>query len=361
MQLNIQNVVSIKFENLPSEYENFFQKEFNLFAKNEPPGEFDIVVSFKNDLSIPSGWQKISNYAGSTPNLFFLLDINQKKICIPFGSLDKKLVVINIEQGYLIKPNDFYVKVLEPIIKLKATQKESSFVHSSSVSLNKKGVLIAAWEHTGKTNLLLELLQNGADFMSDDLTLVDANGQIRAYPRHLNLFDYNFEAFPEIKKILSMKQLCQLKIANTIERLIKVHSTSYTDKLISLLLRFKNYKIIYNKVFPSINLRDHAKLDIALFVTRNADLNKASLEKISSEDFVEMMGTCAIYERRIFENYYLLWKFANPGKKDYLIENAFNRFQAILKSATAEIPTFHLMLPDNNQKIDLSSLHILQE
>ena len=49
-------------------------------------------------------------------------------------------------------------------------------LHSACLELDGRGILLSARTDTGKTGTVLRLLRDTARFLSDDMTIVDADG-----------------------------------------------------------------------------------------------------------------------------------------------------------------------------------------
>ena len=75
-------------------------------------------------------------------------------------------------------------------------EKEVPVLHAAASARDGRAHVFPAWAQTGKTNLQLNLLANGYDYMSDDWCPVSASGEVFAYPRYLNLYEYNFTCHP---------------------------------------------------------------------------------------------------------------------------------------------------------------------
>lgn len=89
--------------------------------------------------------------------------------------------------------------VLEPLMRVRALACGHTFVHSSTVQLDGRAVLLSAWGNTGKTNLLLHFWQNGGTMLSDDWSVLMADGRVAGYPRPVNLMNYNLDAYPALR------------------------------------------------------------------------------------------------------------------------------------------------------------------
>ena len=63
----------------------------------------------------------------------------------------------------------------------------SVFVHSGVVGWNEKAIMIPANSFAGKTTLVAELVKNGAEYYSDEYAVLDENGLVHPFPRHLSV------------------------------------------------------------------------------------------------------------------------------------------------------------------------------
>ncbi len=71
-------------------------------------------------------------------------------------------------------------------------EKDVSALHAAAVARNGQAYVFPAWAQTGKTNLQLNLLAHGYEYMADDWCPVTASGEVLGYPRSVNLLEYNF-------------------------------------------------------------------------------------------------------------------------------------------------------------------------
>ena len=61
------------------------------------------------------------------------------------------------------------------------------FVHAGVVAWKGMAVLVPAGSHKGKTTLIAELIQNGAEYYSDEYALIDKFGLVHPFPRDLSM------------------------------------------------------------------------------------------------------------------------------------------------------------------------------
>lgn len=86
-----------------------------------------------------------------------------------------------------------FFNFLEPIINYKLMDKGLCLVHASCFSLNDNGYIIHGYPYSGKTSILLRMLRDRADYVSDEMTIISKEGHAYSYPTPLNLCDYNFQ------------------------------------------------------------------------------------------------------------------------------------------------------------------------
>ena len=58
-------------------------------------------------------------------------------------------------------------------------------VHAGAVTWRGRALLLPGKTHSGKSSLVIELLRQGASYLSDEYALIDSDGLVYAYPRPL--------------------------------------------------------------------------------------------------------------------------------------------------------------------------------
>ncbi|WP_248898296.1 hypothetical protein [Haloplanus halobius] len=90
--------------------------------------------------------------------------------------------------------------IIEGELRKKLAENGMAMVHGSAVNYEGNTYLFPAWRHTGKTNVMLTLMQNGADYLGDDRVFISEGGEIYAFPTNIHLFSYNYNSFDDIRK-----------------------------------------------------------------------------------------------------------------------------------------------------------------
>ncbi len=92
-------------------------------------------------------------------------------------------------------PHVLYTNVVEPIIRWKLVEGGHALVHAACFTTGDSAHLITARTDTGKTTTMLKVLDHSAcEFVSDDLCLIDASGQVRPYPKPLTISNHTVHA-----------------------------------------------------------------------------------------------------------------------------------------------------------------------
>jgi glycosyltransferase involved in cell wall biosynthesis len=110
---------------------------------------------------------------------------------------------INIRMGQTIdikatpllrhSPHVLYTNVVEPILRWTFTQKGYALVHGACIAFDDDAYLLTARTDTGKTTTILKILDrqrresDTGSFLSDDLTLLSADGQVLTYPKPMTI------------------------------------------------------------------------------------------------------------------------------------------------------------------------------
>ena len=104
---------------------------------------------------------------------------------------------IRIEVGPLLarSPHVVYTNIVEALLRFVMVSRGKMLLHSACVELNGVGVMLSALTDTGKTATILRLLrEHGGRFLSDDMTIVDADGTARCFPKPLTISAHTLRA-----------------------------------------------------------------------------------------------------------------------------------------------------------------------
>ncbi len=98
-----------------------------------------------------------------------------------------------------------YTNVVEALLRFVLVNKGHMLLHSATVRLGEETIMLSAQTDTGKTGTILRLLQEHPDnsaFLSDDMTIIDREGEARSFPKPLTISSHTMRAVN--KKVLSL-------------------------------------------------------------------------------------------------------------------------------------------------------------
>ena len=273
---NFYDLIKLRIVSAKRKFIDFFEKEYSVFKSTEESDpDIELIqcnielnsridslkflgkdYSFNNFLTIISGIRP----------RYFLLKKRVKEMAM-IGSIGKKLLLFCRED---MLPEYIQSCVIEPLFRIYFNLQGYELIHSSCVSDGDKGYLFPAWRNTGKTSIILHLcLNENLNFISDDWTVLSKKGELLAYPKPVQIFEYNLREYPNLlHKIFSsrLKRLIfkgKLKISSRkveIGAISKNISTSCNFHTVIMPIRWSKNQI---KVSRNVNQIELAQKIVA--------------------------------------------------------------------------------------------------
>jgi dolichol-phosphate mannosyltransferase len=95
-------------------------------------------------------------------------------------------------------PHVVYTNVVEALLRFVLVSRGCLLLHSATVELDGRGVMLTARTDTGKTSTILRLLrEHGGGFLADDMTIVAPGGRAYCYPKPLTISAHTVEAIAQ--------------------------------------------------------------------------------------------------------------------------------------------------------------------
>ena len=84
---------------------------------------------------------------------------------------------------------DVAVELLDAKVRLHIAQHAPgwTFVHAGTVAVDGYAIVLPGSSFTGKTTLVRALIEQGADYLSDEYAVFDATGLVHPYPKPLSI------------------------------------------------------------------------------------------------------------------------------------------------------------------------------
>lgn len=207
-----------------------------------------------------------------------------------------QLILENLEGKTKIEFTETYRKlvgirgVIKAVIDLKLLQKGLIKIHGSCVELpDKQGVMVVGWDHSGKSTLALNMVREGAKFLSDDITLLSR--------------DYAY-SYPKALKIFTGMHFLARRL-NTVP--------------------FVNRTLGLNRMAPPENITEKTKVK-HIFVSRHG---KKSIKEIELKEAIRAMEILNIYVTAPFDKRHLVLEYCHYNKYD--LGTLFRRRHEIIK------------------------------
>jgi dolichol-phosphate mannosyltransferase len=95
-------------------------------------------------------------------------------------------------------PHVVYTNVVEALLRFVLVSRGCILLHSATVELDGRGVMLTARTDTGKTSTVLRLLrEQRGGFLSDDMTIVEPGGRASCYPKPLTISAHTVRAIAQ--------------------------------------------------------------------------------------------------------------------------------------------------------------------
>lgn len=92
-------------------------------------------------------------------------------------------------------PHVLYTNVIEALLRFVFVDRGYMLLHAACMELDGHGMILSARTDTGKTGTVLKLLRESRGrFLSDDMTIIDAAGTARCFPKPLTISQHTLRA-----------------------------------------------------------------------------------------------------------------------------------------------------------------------
>lgn len=353
--LNLHNLIRIELINEPREVKSFYRDRLGLAvfeADTFGNDEADIEVTFVYNIKVKSNVEFIDDTAAYDDESFYKIAKGGGKICIPLESFDLPCRVIcetSVEPAILFE-------VLEQLYMSHiALKKGAIFVHSSAVFFNNKGILLPGWAAVGKTVILLRFLNEDAQYISNDLTILKEDGGMLAYPIGICLNEYYREALLEVLpnnwgNMLNRREQAiraGLTFLGTALGKTPIYAVKDMGSRISKMAKNRGLlaTVPYLTLYPQGKIKMQSNLDV-VFLLVSSEAAEVEISQTDSRFLASKMAPCVSAEvSSHLAGLYDKFRFAFPNKRNELIENSEKMSQEIMRKAFEGKELYYVRLP----------------
>ncbi|MBW2989886.1 hypothetical protein KY358_06235 [Candidatus Woesearchaeota archaeon] len=255
--------------------------------------------------------------------------------------MDKKTKVL-CENGFSFRE---LLGHLEEILKYKLLKKGIAPIHGSSFVYRDRGVNICAWINGGKTNSLLYFLERGASYISDEFTVLSKRGDLLAYPKRIDLRDFNVMALPTVAGNLSLGQRIRFRIVLTGKKFFRIFYLFGLDSIskIGKNIEFK-VRMPLKKLFPGLKIVKKQRVD-TLFLLLESNSVRAKIRPLPLDDFIDRVMATNIFEASKMVNDCRAYSFITGNRLSFA--RLHEKEREILSIALRPVKIYEVLVPKN--------------
>jgi hypothetical protein len=126
-------------------------------------------------------------------------------------SLDDAQLDVALEAG--LPPSACWADIARPVLHHALHRSDAVAVHAAAVDQAGRATLVTGWSESGKTEVALALVEQGADFLTDKWAVAAADGHISAFPVNVGIRGWVLPALPRLRAALPSSARSQLAAA----------------------------------------------------------------------------------------------------------------------------------------------------
>lgn len=199
---------------------------------------------------------------------------------------------IRVTVGPLLEhsPHVLYTNVVEALLRFLAVARGRVLLHSACVRLGDTGIMLSARTDTGKTGTILRLIrEEGATFLSDDMTVLSPSGRAHCFPKPLTISHHTLLAVDS--QGLSSREWRRLRLQS---RLHSKEGRQFGMRLARMNLPIMTFNAVTQAVVPPPKY-DVDRL-VACDVARHVDVSDLFIIERGANDLADVATADALGE-----------------------------------------------------------------
>ncbi len=211
-------------------------------------------------------------------------------------------------------------------------EKDASYLHASTCCRDGRAIALVAWGGIGKTTSVLKLVtDDGWQYLSDDLGLIDGDGQVWRTPRRLQIYAYNVAGQPDLfDRVMGGRG--------------PVDRVNWHWRLFRFGAKRVRRRIGAEELFGPELVGESAPLDKAIFLER-ADVDKMEWTELNADELAHRSATILIDELNTLTDVAVAAESHGVDVGIPGVETMRASSRDILKRAFADIPAHLLRIP----------------
>lgn len=321
-----------------------YRRMYDQFATDTPADDPDVVIEeTAEDVTAEVVLGEPDDHYAWTGEEFVIRNGSDFMAVEP--GWERLRVTHGFEPFYTIYPVEFR-------IRQERAARGQALIHASGVQLDGQTTLFPAWRSAGKTNTLLSLLRQGADFLSDDRLWVSGDGTATGYPLGVNLQPYNIESFPEIERQYDTDvERLRGEVYDFIDARV-----DRTGSLPETVVAFLNDTYLDDSgrdftnvtdLYPRAEKVEQATVDNVVFLHAAPEVDTVTVEGISAE--TALSATTAIsnfeWDGRLREYFHAYDSLVSDGSMVEALDTVIEQERAAFQDLFDDVATYRAHIP----------------
>ncbi|QEC49145.1 hypothetical protein FSW04_17215 [Baekduia soli] len=315
-------------------------------AVDGPP---DLIVRFVDRLEVRGKITLLGlDDAGFTDDAFLILRSKHKaraRVQLPLEQIGTPGAEIVCERGLPAVP------LLIACLNLSVLGRGALPLHAAAFVHRGVGVVVTGWSKGGKTEAVLAFMSQGAQFAGDEWIYVEPSGErVHGIPEPMRIWDWNLRQLPALGERVARGDRAKLAALRTAGSLARGRRGRRVG---TLLERQRHIDVPPERLFDDAAVLLTAPFD-RLMLVASCEGPETTARPIDPAEVADRMAASLDYEREPLAAAYAQFRFAFPGRRNALLEDAGRREQALLHQVFAGKPAFAV---DHPYPVDLARLY----
>jgi len=228
-------------------------------------------------------------------------------------------------------------------------------VHGSSVLVDGRGVLVAGWSESGKTEAALALMERGSRFVSDKWTIVGSDRTIATFPIAAGIRRWVLPFLPRLRAGLPVRARGQFAASAAVDFVAR-HARRFPGRAVATSRRLAEQAVLLADrvaLRPSQLLsaygdeptpKSDERLALAVVLT-TVNTDGVSARHADPEWAARRLATSASYERRFYFDLQERRRYSTGEREDVSRRRVEEREEAFLLAALDGVPILEVRVP----------------
>jgi len=329
---------------------NYLNKEYGGVISEGKNNQNIINLTLKK-LRVSSDLYQVRPPVSYSADQVFISDKNNNKLFIDYSKLGQDGCNMICEPDF--NPNFFSI-VIDFIASVYALKANSFFCHSAAFKYKDATILMPAFRGAGKTTTLIEAVDIGAKYISDDWVRICGNGELQRIPKNILLMHYDIEKNKMLENFLSD---CDRAAFSLVSELEKDKFDLYSDQVMDV-KDIARVRLSPHNLFGKSNVIESADIiDYVCWLEKTHSNNQEEV-KISDSNLEQLVSkvqnTIYLEHTPFFLAYSVHVSRGLP--RNQLIDDMPNIVKQIAAKAFSDAKIISLNRGNNDIEITLNSI-----